>query len=98
MEGFRMPFQPDLELQLDIDGQTYAFGEHPASPGIPCVREGSTAVVYKLDTPIGSKALKVFEPRYRTSSLVRQAGKIQAFSHIPGLRCCQRYHRFLGGL
>jgi len=86
-----MPFQPEVGLELRIDGHAYCVVEHPAAPGIPYGQEGRAAVVYRLNSRDGrDAALKVFRPRHRVPSLTLLAGQIAAFAELPGLDVCRR--------
>jgi len=86
-----MPFRPDVDLELIIDGVSYHTVKHPAAPGMPYGMEGRQAVVYQLVAEDGvPKALKVFRPRYRTPSLVSSAEQIAPLADLPGLRVCRR--------
>ncbi len=86
-----MPFQPQINQELLIDGISYHIAEHPAAPGMPYGQEGRAAIVYQLVTPDGHKrALKVFKPRYRLPALVSLADSLAAFADLPGLQVCRR--------
>jgi hypothetical protein len=86
-----MPFQPQVNATITIDGIAYRIAEHPAAPGMPYGQEGRQATVYQLVAPNGdTRALKVFKPRFRVPSLVTLADKLTAFADLPGLQVCQR--------
>ena len=86
-----MPFQPQANQELAVDGVTYHVTEHPGAPGIPYGQEGRQAIVYQLAAQDGdAQALKVFKPRYRLPALVGQATKIAALADLPGLQVCRR--------
>lgn len=85
-----MSFDPEPGLQLNIEGTVYQISEHPAAPGIAFGQEGRAAIVYKLDAPSDSKALKVFKTRYRTPDLASLASRIALYASIPGLTVCRR--------
>ena len=94
-----MPFQPQVNQELTVDGHVFRVAEHPAAPGMPYGQEGRAAVVYKLnpapdaDSPPASRgvqALKVFKPRYRLPDMVSVADGIERYARLPGLRVCQR--------
>jgi len=96
-----MPFQPEVNQELVIDGVTYRFAEHPWAPGIPYGQEGRQAIVYQLAAPspaVGEgqegspdrRALKVFKPRYRLPALAGLADKLASFAVLPGLAVCHR--------
>jgi formylglycine-generating enzyme required for sulfatase activity/tetratricopeptide (TPR) repeat protein len=87
-----MPFQPQVNQQLDLDGSAYRIAEHPAAPGIPYGQEGRQAIVYQLvvDGAGGARALKVFKPRFRVPSLVNLAERLATVADLSGLQVCQR--------
>ena len=86
-----MPFRPEINQELIIDGVTYHIAEHPAALGIPYGQEGRQAIVYQLVTQDGRKcALKVFKPRYRLPGLVSLADQLTFFAELLGLQVCQR--------
>lgn len=86
-----MPYQPQVNDELLIDGISYRLAEHPAAPGMPYGQEGRTAVVYRLTASSGDKsALKVFKPRCRLPALVGLADKLAPFADLPGLAVCRR--------
>jgi len=86
-----MPFHPQVDDQLTIDGVTYSISEHPAAPGIPYGQEGRQAIVYQLVAQdVEKRALKVFKARYRLPSLVALADKLDPFADLPGLQVCRR--------
>jgi|GEM_PF-2424332 len=101
-----MPFRPNVNDELTINGITYRIAEHPAAPGIPYGQEGRAGIVYQL-LPVpssgglpsssgrgvggeGKMALKVFKSRFRTPALVSQAEKLNDFASLPGLTVCKR--------
>lgn len=86
-----MPFNPQVDDLLDIEGTSYRVTEHPAAPGIPYGQEGRQAVVYQIVAGRGEKrALKAFKPRYRLPSLVSSAARFAALAEMPGLAVCAR--------
>jgi hypothetical protein len=97
-----MPFQPDVNQELTVDGRIFRIAEHPAAPGMPYGQEGRAAVVYRLDplprdtgkeppqTGDGVRALKVFKPRYRLPDMVSVADGIAPYARLAGLQVCQR--------
>lgn len=85
-----MAFDPQVNQEIIIDTDTYRFAEHPSAPGIPFGQEGRAAVVYKLDAPQGSRALKVFKTRFRTPELASLASRLAPYASIPGLTVCKR--------
>ena len=86
-----MPFRPQVDDQLTINGTTYRTTEHPAAPGVPYGQEGRQAIVYQLTADDDARrALKVFKPRYRLPALVSLAGKLKRFADLPGLSVCRR--------
>ncbi len=84
-----MPFHPAAKATIQIDGTSYTVAEHPTAPGLPYGQEGRAGTVYQLLSPAGTKALKVFKPRFSTPSLVMQANAIAPFSSLLGLKVCQ---------
>ena len=85
-----MPFQPQVNQELDVDDETYHVAEHPAAPEIPYGQEGRQAVVYQLVAGTDRRALKVFKPRYRLPDMVSLADRIAPLAGLQGLRVCQR--------
>ena len=86
-----MPYQPEINQELAIDGDSYRIAEHPAAPGIPYGQEGRAGIVYQLVAQDGEKrALKVFKARYRLPALVSLADRIERFADLPGLSVCHR--------
>lgn len=85
-----MPFQAEINLELPIDGTNWRIAEHPAAPGMPYGQEGRVAVVYRLNSSTGARAIKVFKPRYRLPSLASLAQRLAPFADMPGLAVCQR--------
>jgi len=94
-----MPFNPDVNQAIDIDGQTYTVAEHPLAPDIPYGQEGRQAIVYQILSqarPMRQKnaasvmALKVFKPVFRSRALVELCDKLQPLNSIPGLTVCNR--------
>ena len=86
-----MPFQPQVNDQLVINGATYRIAEHPAAPGMPYGQAGRRAIVYQVTTGGGEHdALKVFSRRFRTPALVPVAQKLAPYATLPGLQVCRR--------
>jgi len=85
-----MPFQPQINDRLIIDGTAYRIAEHPAAPGIPYGQEGRQATVFQLVAGNDCRALKVFKPRFRLPSLVSLADKLALYADLPGLKVCRR--------
>ncbi|MEN6391156.1 MAG: FHA domain-containing protein [Syntrophomonas sp.] len=94
-----MPFNPDVNQAIDIEGQTYIVAEHPLAPDIPYGQEGRQAIVYQIlpkARPMRQKngasvmALKVFKPVYRSRALVELCDKLKPLNSIPGLTVCNR--------
>ncbi len=84
-------FQPDVGLELKIDGKALRVAPHPSAPKIPYGQEGKQAIVFKLSGDGGeSLALKVFKPRYRRPFLVTVTERMAAYSSLPGMRVCER--------
>lgn len=97
-----MSFTPTVHSSLAISGRPFAFTEHPAAKGVPYGQSGRRATVYQLHTEDGSlHALKVFTQAFRSASVAVSAGRLGAFSELPGLQVCRRtaltpqYHRDL---
>lgn len=78
-------FQPSAGDKIEIDGEVYTFAPHPAMPKMPYGQEGRQAIVYRLDSESGSKALKVFKARYRRPWLVRMIRSMKSYSQLPGM-------------
>lgn len=85
-----MTFQPNVGDTLQIEDVEYRIAEHPAAPGIPYGQEGRAAVVYKVTSYMGSRALKVFKKRFRVPSLVSLSERLAPFANLEGLRACNR--------
>lgn len=86
-----MPFRPQVNDKLTINGVSYVVSEHPTAPGIPYGQEGRQATVYQLVTQDEEKrALKVFKARHRSPSLTTLADKLGPFAVLPGLQICHR--------
>ena len=92
-----MPFRPNPNDELTINGVTYRVAEHPSAPGMPYGQEGRAGIVYRLLPARSGKgvksegqALKVFKPRFRLPYLVSQADKLSAFADLPGLQAARR--------
>jgi hypothetical protein len=86
-----MPYRPNINDTLVIDGATYQVAEHPAAPGIPYGQEGRQAVVYQILSEGGERqALKVFKARYRVPGLVALTERLEIFAGMPGLQVCHR--------
>jgi serine/threonine protein kinase len=89
-----MSFQPQVGDVLTIRGVDYKVAEHPAAPGIPYGQEGRQGIVYQLNPVDQSKhslAIKVFRPKYRMPSLVKQSKSLKQFSQIKGLTVSDRF-------
>ena len=86
-----MPFRPNPNDELTINGVTYHIAEHPAAPGMPYGQEGRAGIVYRLlSSASEGQALKVFKPRFRLPYLVSQAERIAAYADLSGLQVCRR--------
>ncbi|HYP21632.1 MAG TPA: anti-sigma factor [Chloroflexia bacterium] len=85
-----MPFQPEVNQQLSIDGITYLVAEHPVARGIPYGQEGRQAVVYQLVAGNDKRAIKAFKSRYQMPSMVSLAKRLAPHADLPGLQVCRR--------
>src|SRR5262245_30620803 len=85
-----MPFLPNVDDVLLIDGVEYRVAEHPAAKGMPYGQEGRAAVVYQIISNQGPRALKAFKQRFRLPSLVALSDRLATFAALPGLRVCTR--------
>ena len=86
-----MPFRPNPNDELTINGTTYYVAEHPAAPGMPYGQEGRAGIVYRLlSSGSEGQALKVFKPRFRLPYLVSKAEKLAACANMPGLQAARR--------
>ena len=54
-----MPFQINIDEQLNIEGTSYYVCAHPAIPGYPFIQEGQSSRVVQLRSTSGFVALKV---------------------------------------
>jgi tetratricopeptide (TPR) repeat protein len=88
-----MSFQPQVDDQITLFGQTYKIAKHPAVIGIdiPYGQEGRQGIVYQLYSDSVSKAaLKVFRSRFREAESVKISSHYKAYKHLPGLQVCER--------
>jgi hypothetical protein len=86
-----MPYRPNIDNILTIDGASYRVVEHPSAPGMPYGQEGRQGIVYQLRATDGSRyALKVFKTHFRTPALVTLTSRLEAFADIRGLEVCRR--------
>lgn len=94
-----MPFNPDVNQAIEIDGYTYLIAEHPLAPDIPYGQEGRQAIVYQIlprakafkqKETRSNMALKVFKPVFRSPALVELCDKLKPLTSIPGLAVCNR--------
>jgi hypothetical protein len=81
---------PEVNDTLIIDGISYRFTQHPEALGIPYGQTGRFATVYQLQSSTGLHALKVFQHRFRSSSIVEGSERLSRFAPLRGLRACQR--------
>lgn len=58
-KGNRMPFQPEVNQELVIDGVSYCIAEHPAAPGMPYGQEDRQAIVYQVVAGKDRRALQL---------------------------------------
>ena len=85
-----MPFRPNANDILPIDGVPYRVAEHPAAPGMPYGQEGRAATVYELVAGYDRRAMKVFKPRFRVPALVGISKRLAQYAELPGLQVCRR--------
>jgi hypothetical protein len=85
-----MSFRPAVGDTLQINGITYTIAAHPQSPMYPYAQEGGRATVYRLDAPLGAKALKVFKSVYRTKQIAESTRVLERFSTLMGMGVCRR--------
>jgi hypothetical protein len=94
-----MPFRPNVNDQLTINGVTYRVAEHPAAPGFPYGQEGRAGIVYQLlPSPTGRAAggegvkppSRSSNPASAPPALLTQAQRLAPFAALPGLAACQR--------
>src|SRR5689334_2477951 len=91
METTLMPFRPNINDILSIDGASYCITEHPAAPSMPYGQEGRQGIVYQLRGADATlHALKVFKLRFRTPALVMLTSRLSTFDDIRGLDVCRR--------
>lgn len=86
-------FDPNANDTITISDIRWRFTEHPALPdsGIPYAQEGRAGTVYQLLGQHGNlAALKVFKPDHRDPSLSGQAGALNRYAGLQGLRACHR--------
>lgn len=85
-----MSFRPNSNDELTINDTIYRIVEHPAAPGMPYGQTGRAGTVYKLTSPEGDYALKVFQPRFRVPALVSLTERLAPYAALPGLQVCNR--------
>ncbi len=85
-----MVFDPAVGQQLAIDGESYTFTSHPASPAMPYGQQGRAATVYQLASASCRHALKVFKPAFRFPGLVSLDDRVAPYAELPGLEVCRR--------
>lgn len=85
-----MPFRPNANDSIAIDGMAYRVAKHPAAPGRPYGQTGRRATVYQLRTSDTLRALKVFTPAFRTPRAVEGAKRLAPFAALPGLQAASR--------
>ena len=85
-----MPFRPNINDSVAIDGVAYRVTEHPAAPGMPYGQTGRRATVYQLRAGDTVRALKVFTPAFRTPRTVESAQRLASFAGLPGLQAASR--------
>jgi hypothetical protein len=86
-----MPFRPNIDDTLTIEGASYRVVEHPSAAGLPYGQEGRQGVVYQLQAANGGYyALKVFKSQFRKPALVTLTSRLEAFADIRGLEVCRR--------
>jgi len=85
-----MPFRPTVNEELTINGVVYRVVPHPQSPNYPFAQEGGRATVYRLDSPHGARALKVFKQLYRTHHVDTTAIHLSKYATLVGLGVCNR--------
>lgn len=87
-----MPFQPNVNDELQIGRQSFMVEAHPLSADVPYGQEGRQGTVYRLRSAHDQSAwaLKVFRPTFRLPALVYQAEQLATFAELPALQVCQR--------
>ena len=85
-----MPFRPNINDIVTIDGAAYRIAEHPSAPGMPYGQTGRRATVYQLRAGDTVRALKVFTPAFRTPRTVESAQRLASFAALPGLQAASR--------
>ena len=85
-----MPFRPNTNDLIAIDGATYRIAEHPAAPGMPYGQTGRRATVYQLRAGDSLRALKVFTPAFRTPRTIENAQRLAPYAPLPGLQAATR--------
>jgi tetratricopeptide (TPR) repeat protein len=86
-----MPFRPNNNDSLSIDGVPYRIAEHPAAPGMPYGQTGRRATVYQLRGAASTLgALKVFTPAFRTPRTIEGTQRLAPFATLPGLQAATR--------
>lgn len=85
-----MPFRPEVNYTLNIDGVTYTIPPHPQSPRYPFAQEGSRATVYQLHDGKQSKALKVFKSVFQNPQTAHTAVLLGRYATVAGFGVCER--------
>jgi len=86
-----MPFRPQVNDTLQIDGAEYRFTPHPVAKDMPYGQQGRRATVYQVEVNHSTLlALKVFTQSFRSPGIAESASRIRPYAGVPGLQVCAR--------
>ncbi|HEV2123521.1 MAG TPA: hypothetical protein VGW38_12195, partial [Chloroflexota bacterium] len=88
-----MPFRPNVNDTLTVDGTVLRFTQHPAVTGMPYGQSGRKGTVYQVREEGGNRllrAFKVFHRAFQEPRLAVGAQRLQSFASLPGLQVCAR--------
>ncbi|MGE5458824.1 MAG: FHA domain-containing protein [Methanobacterium sp.] len=90
-----MAFNPEVNQEIKIFGDSFTIQAHPQVADIPYGQEGRQAIVYCLAKKGGQRSdqqmgLKVFKPRFQSQRLIKLARDLTPLAQISGLSVCHR--------
>lgn len=88
-----MPFEPQVDDTITINGSVYGFDRLDAAGAFEFVygQQGRKGTVYRVVAPDGSRwAFKVFFSQFQTERLLQVADQLRRYRKLPGLTVCDR--------